>query len=80
MKINGFSSEVLRLLYGETPLTERGRRKERGQVSGPVSVELSGELTGVSPQEVSKEKVERIREAIKSGSYQVNPHRISGRS
>ncbi len=78
MKINGFSSEILRLLYGERSSVEKGRkRKEGGELYRAVSVEISEEVVSVSPQEVSREKVERIKEAIKSGTYQVNPHRIS---
>ena len=68
----------MKLLYGGKSAVERGRkRKEGGELYRAVSVEISEEVVSLSPQEISREKVERIKEAIKSGTYQVNPHRIS---
>ncbi|MEO2065518.1 MAG: flagellar biosynthesis anti-sigma factor FlgM [Desulfurobacteriaceae bacterium] len=78
MKIDGFSSEVLRLLYGEkSEVNREGKAERRKSSSQDVSVEISKEVLNLSPQEISREKVERIKEAIKSGNYEVNPHRIS---
>lgn len=77
MKIegNGLSAELLRLLHGEAP----ARRGRRGQVVSPevdgVSVELSE--VSLTPEEVDREKVERIKEAIRNGSYRPEPHRIA---
>ncbi len=79
MRIENFSSEALRLLR-ET--VEKNGKKERTEVTKDktekaISVEISSELKGLSPEEVAREKVEAIKKALKEGKYQVNPHRIT---
>jgi len=79
LRIENFSSEALRLLR-ET--VEKNGKKERTEVTKDktekaISVEISSELKGLSPEEVAREKVEAIKKALKEGKYQVNPHRIT---
>ncbi|MEO2082589.1 MAG: flagellar biosynthesis anti-sigma factor FlgM [Desulfurobacteriaceae bacterium] len=79
MRIENFSSEALKL-FRET--VEKNGKKERTEVTKDkaekaISVEISSELKGLSPEEVAREKVEAIKKALKEGKYQVNPHRIT---
>ena len=80
MRVGRLSSELLRLLYGENGEVKRGRRFPLNSSCSSceeITVELSSQVESVKPQELSREKVERIKEAIRSGEYEVNPHRIS---
>ena len=78
MKIegNGLSAEIIKLLQSEGLHLRRGRKGQGGAPSvDGVSVELS-ELQ-LEPQSIPKEKVEELKEAIRSGRYELNPHKIS---
>ena len=79
MKINGLSSELLKLLSGE--IKEAPSRKnvslKKVHNLGDISVEITEEISHLEPEKVSREKVEEIKRAIKEGRYEVNPHKIS---
>lgn len=79
MKINGLSSELLKLLSGELKETQGKKQVPLKNVHGleGISVEITEEISLLEPEKVSKEKVEEIKRAIKAGKYEVNPHRIS---
>ena len=79
MKINGFSPEFLKLLAGELKETavKKSSSAKKGCTFDGISVEITEELSFLEPEEVSKERVEEIKRAIKEGRYEVNPHRIS---
>ncbi len=79
MKINGFSPELLKLLAGELKETavKKSSSAKRDRTFDGISVEITEELSFLEPEEVSKERVEEIKRAIKEGRYEVNPHRIS---
>jgi len=73
---NGLSAELLKILQGETLPLRRGRRGQgvNPEVDG-VSVELSE--VSLAPEEIDREKVERIKEAIKTGNYKIEPQKIA---
>ncbi|WP_457678983.1 flagellar biosynthesis anti-sigma factor FlgM [Thermovibrio sp.] len=80
MKIEGFSSELLKLASSNLKgAGGKGKRRALNPslLEDGVSVEIREELLSAEPESVSREKVERLKEAIKSGNYQVDPHRIS---
>ncbi len=79
MRINGLSSELLKLLSGELRKTvgKKGSTAKKVHKFEGISVEISEEISSLEPEKVSKEKVEKIKKAIKEGRYEVNPHKIS---
>jgi len=79
LRINGLSSELLKLLSGELKETvsrKSSAAKKVHKFEG-ISVEITEELSSLEPEKVSREKVEEIKRAIKEGRYEVNPHKIS---
>lgn len=79
MKINGLSSELLKLLSGEIKEAHSRKKVSLKKVHnlGDISVEITEEISHLEPEKVSREKVEEIKRAIKEGRYEVNPHKIS---
>lgn len=81
MKIEGFPSEILKLINQEIEKRETG--KGSGNVSRKsfeskgISVELSSHAKALKPEEVQRQKVEEIKRALREGNYSVNPHKIS---
>lgn len=79
MKINGVSSELLKLLSGE--IKEASGKKstaaKKAHKTQGISVEITTELSFLEPEKISREKVEEIKRAIKEGHYKIDPHRIS---
>jgi len=82
LKINGLSSEVLKTLYEDknlrkSPSSTRSKEPVADSDERSVSVGIDAELLPTSPEEVAREKVEKIKEAIANGSYVVDVHKIS---
>ncbi len=79
MRINGLSSELLKLLSGELKETvsRKGSTAKKVHKFEGISVEITEELSSLEPEKVSREKVEEIKRAIREGRYEVNPHKIS---
>jgi len=85
LKIDRLSAEVLRYLSqdkrvrnGENNSSERYSNSVTDSSSvREISVEITKELRDFETPKVSKEKVEKIKRALKEGKYQVNPHKIS---
>lgn len=79
MKINGLSSELLKLISGEIKEAagKRSTAAKRAHKTEGISIEITAELSLLEPETVSREKVEEIKKAIKEGRYEINPHRIS---
>ncbi len=75
MKINGISSEVLRFFLNEKEL----KKREKAQVDREkaISVEINSKIEPLKDKRIDRSKVEEIKEAIRKGEYQVNPHKIS---
>jgi len=79
LRINGLSSELLKLLSGELKEAQGKKRvplKDVHKLEG-ISVEITEEISSIEPEKISKEKVEEIKRAIREGKYEVDPHRIS---
>jgi len=80
LKINGYSSEVLKLLGKDLPSNRTNSKKQSSSEAikeeKGVVVDLSGNLN-VEVESVPTEKVEKIKKAIKEGKYTVNLHKIS---
>jgi negative regulator of flagellin synthesis FlgM len=81
LRIDNFSSEILRLLSERAKGAKAGVKK-RGSLSPyssleEVSVELSKELSQLQPEPIDREKVEAIKKAVAEGRYPLNPEAIS---
>lgn len=79
LRIDGLSSELLKLLSGELKETvsRKGSAARKVHKFEGISVEITEELSSLEPEKVSRERIEEIKRAIKEGRYEVNPHKIS---
>jgi len=81
LRIENFSSEVLRLLSERAKGAKAGgKRRSAFSPYGSleeVSVELSKELSQLQPEPIDREKVEAIKRAVAEGRYPIDPEAIS---
>ena len=75
MKINGISPEALKFLLNGKELKKREKAKVDKEET--ISVEINSKIELLKDKRIDKSRVKEIKEAIRKGEYQVNPHKIS---
>ncbi len=75
MKINGISPEALKFLLNGKELKKREKAKVDKEEA--ISVEINSKIELLKDKRIDKSRVKEIKEAIRKGEYQVNPHKIS---